>query len=492
MEGTFVKFKNIRKKAVAGFLTGALLVCSVGSALAADSGYDPYDNAPETTVDVNENILSGATAAANTPVLSMLGINVTCSDNIGIMGNDSDNPLNLLVFGSSLNESADPYLANYYYYYDAYGYIGAYNADNYTAYSTNWDDGAFSLISDYAKSGPTGASNSEATVTITVDGVTKTCNPLFFYEPDVLLGSTTSSYDTGLTAYQNSTYASSDYNPLVLGGWSTGSGGYCMNDGTFASTAAMANGVYADAVAIQSYVDTLNADIEDDEDKITGRYGDIDACGATYANFAMGLYYYVQSKLANGMTAVKYCTALTVNSDGSYTISTGSGHMAQYADGLGTQVTSGTYATASDLAEAVDVVIASNLTDDQVKTLTTVGIKVITSLPDTVYGTTMQAPDNILGVPYYIAVFYGDTLGLTTADVTAYFVDNIYHVNTEDVQTVLDVMMLDIVDNGSVSTSTITHSNYTSLVNALITTGAAYYNAGNTGGYTWDSVSTVS
>ncbi len=475
-----MKFKNIRKKAVAGFLTGALLVCSVGSALAADSGYDPYDNAPETTVDVNANILSGATAAANTPVLSMLGINVTCSDSVGIVGNNSSVPLNLLVFGSSLNESADPYLANYYYYYATYGYPGTYSTSTYSG----WTTGAYSLVSSYAKSGPTGASNNTTTIDISVNGVTKNCNPLFFYEPDVLLGSTTSSYDTGLSYYQSE--VNSSYSPLVLGGWSTGSGGYCMNDGTFASTAAMANGVYADAVAIQSYVDTLNADIEDDEDKITGRYSDIDACGATYANFAMGLYYYVQSELyasSEPMTAVKYCTALTVDDDG-YTIGTGSGRMAQYADGLGTQVTSGTYATASDLAEAVDVVIASNLTDDQVKTLTTVGIKVITSLPDTVYGTTMQAPDNILGVPYYIAVFYGDTLGLTTADVTAYFVDNIYHITTSGVQTVVDTMMG--------TTGTTISSDYNSTINSMISTGAAYYNAGNTGGYTWDSVSTVS
>lgn len=494
-----MRSSKIKGRILAIFLTAALLVGSV-SAITLSSGYTAPTEAQLTefsTTTNYSNILTSATAAANTPVLSILGINVVSTDAAGVYNsagyNGRTTPINLQIFGSEWNSVPDIYLATFYYNLgkvddsDAGG--NTYSASDYA----NWT-GFYTLINS-AKSGPTGAANNTTTIDIDVSGTTVNCNPVFYYEPDVLLGSTTSSYDTGLAYYQST--VNSSYSPLVLGGWSTSKDttsdetakvtGYCMNDGTFASTESMANGVYTIATSIEGTYGSTK----------TGRYGSVADCGATYANFAMGIYYYAQYAFANKiLSPVIYCTNLTVNGSDSYTVATGSSRVAQYADGLGEEAEAGTY-TLSQLAAAVNVVLSSSLSESEISTLESAGITVLdNTLPSTVYGTSMQAPDNILGTAYYFALMYSDQLAalkdedgnsigisLTPADVTAYFVENIYHVSSDHVDDAVELMMG--------TTGTTISSDYNSVINAMITAGADYYNAGNTNGYTWDSVDTV-
>ncbi|MCD8005069.1 MAG: hypothetical protein LUE91_05390, partial [Oscillospiraceae bacterium] len=417
------------------------------------------DLAPSAVVEVDESILSGGTAAANTHMLSFLGINVTTTDNAGISS------LAQLIFGSAWNESADPYIANYYY-----------NTAN-GIDSDEWE-GEY-LLTNFAKSGPTGGVSDTSTSTITVNGVTKTCNTVFFYEPDVLLGSSTSSYSTGIEYYQST--VNGDYDPLQIGGWGTGTGSYAQSDGTFASTVAMANGVYYDAVAIQAWLDYTDSDL-------SGRYGDIVANGETYSDFALGIHFYYQLLVAEDvLDPVNYTGGLTINSDGTYTLSAGSGRMAQYADGLGTLVT-GTYNSIEEVAAAVDVIVGSVSDSTVLAALETAGVKVLSSLPQAVYGTTMQSPDNIIGLPYFFAFFYEDQLAdagidLTVADVTAYFVKNIYHVKADYVQDAVTVMMENLSESSTITVD------YQSVISEMIEAGEEYYLIlGDSADCTWAAV----
>ncbi len=74
------------KKLTAVALSAALMVSAVSmsaSAITLDDSYD-LDDVPAATMTVDSTILSGATAAANTTLMSILGINVTSTDAAGV------------------------------------------------------------------------------------------------------------------------------------------------------------------------------------------------------------------------------------------------------------------------------------------------------------------------------------------------------------------------------------------------------------------------
>ncbi len=105
------------KKAVAGVLTAALAMTTLtGTAFGAIS----Y-TAPEEAMKVDDDVVTGATAAANTVALSLLGIDVTSSNGAGVYnssgstGNLGKDSMNLGIFGSDLNDSPDPYLYNFFF-----------------------------------------------------------------------------------------------------------------------------------------------------------------------------------------------------------------------------------------------------------------------------------------------------------------------------------------------------------------------------------------
>ncbi|MCC8120669.1 MAG: hypothetical protein LIO42_01480, partial [Oscillospiraceae bacterium] len=118
------------KKLTAGALTAVMLVSALGISAFADSSttrsysgsaYSTY--APTEATKTYLSALSGSTAAANTTVLEILGINVTSTDAAGVYNsagtNGQSSPINLLIFGSQWNQAADPYLWNFYYNFNA-------------------------------------------------------------------------------------------------------------------------------------------------------------------------------------------------------------------------------------------------------------------------------------------------------------------------------------------------------------------------------------
>ena len=92
------------------------------------------------------------------------------------------------------------------------------------------------------------------------------------------------------------------------------------------------------------------------------------------------------------------------------------------------------------------------------------GIGYVPSMPTTVYGTTMQSADNMLGTAYIFGAVYGDlTINSKTMpnelDMLAYWVENFYHVSDDYITDAMSLM------TGETITSTSFHSStYTSLV----------------------------
>ncbi|MCD8201579.1 MAG: hypothetical protein LUD47_05895 [Clostridia bacterium] len=490
------------KKAVALLLTCAMLFSILAvSAFAADVDSIYLENAPdEITEDMGKGILSGGTAAANTTELSILGINVTSTDSAGALNamSDASAPLNLLVFGSDLNEAPDPYLYNFYYNLAGNSYVLPAEVYDMAAYS-GWI-GDYTLLNN-AKNGPTGGATADNRTDILVNGEYKYCDPVFFYEPDVLFGATKSSYDYGLSLYNLG--KTTPYSPLVIDGWTRQ--GDAISDKTFNSTVTMANAVYEDAVEIKNTLPDLKS-----------RYnnGNIVQCGVDYESFALGIYYYLQSRLnpisslIGKVSKAGYCTGITVNENGGAVTITNAyeddlnDRCLQYLDGIADYIVpeeGKTYGSYGDLAKDVELIIMdkNELTETQISRLNTVGVKVVdinSIMPDTVYGTSMQSADNILGLPYFVGLLYEGSFSnystsLSEFDYIAYFVKNIYHVNEEDVE---DVVM-EMISNGCGSVWTQSQGvkltpGYDSYIGSLIKLGAEYYKATAFGSGIWKAV----
>ncbi len=469
------------KKLTAVALSAALMVSAVSmsaSAITLDTSGSVSYSAPTSTMTVDSTILSGATAAANTTLMSILGINVTSTDAAGVYNSAGTNgqttPINLQIFGSDWNSSPDPYYYNFY-------YNLVYNTDDGTTvgdchYVASDDDpststsfydswtGAYTLIYSANKSGPSGGASSTL-MTLIVNGSTvKNTNPAFYYQPDVLfsgatLNDVTDATDYDTTAYNNAldaynTANSTNYSPLITGGWNTSQ--YCANtsaDG-FGNIKSMAKGIQAIASAIESNTDK------------SGRYGDIsDIANQLYA-FSVGVHEYAVNE-ENDYTYAVYCVDPTYNSDGTVTVKAASGRYAQYLDGLGTdlydeaELTSET-ATMSVSAFATLVnkygaVVFSNSTS--------LGVTCV-PMPTTVYGMTMQSADNMLGVAYCFGALYGDDSEdseiPTYLDMLAYWVTYFYHVKSGNLNDAMSLML------GETITSSDYHSTtFTTLVNSI-------------------------
>ncbi|MCD8207626.1 MAG: hypothetical protein LUD72_06800, partial [Bacteroidales bacterium] len=172
---------------------------------------------------------------------------------------------------------------------------------------------------------------------------------------------------------------------------------------------------------------------------------------------------------------------ITVTNDNSL-----SSRYEQYLDGIAYQVPTGTvYQDYGKLKDEVRLIImdTSLLSDSQKRMLTQVNVKYVdinSIMPQTAYGTTMQSADNILGTPYFVGLLYEGKLStystsLSEYDYTAYFIENLYHVNNEDVETVLDAMVGD--GCGSGYTGLKRSYNYNDLINSMIEIGADYYHS---------------
>ncbi|MCD8110721.1 MAG: hypothetical protein LUE14_11600 [Clostridiales bacterium] len=513
--------KRIFKSGVAAASAVALTVGMLPvSALAVS-----YD-APSAGMEAdNDTYLTGATAAANTVVLSLLGINVTSSDGAGLYqasgstdsyGTDSSN---LGIFGSDINDNPDPYIYNFFYNLNSTeSGGGTYSADDYSA----WTATPYSLIWGSNKSGPTGQAS--GTTTITVGGVTKTTNPAFFYEPDILLGGSSNGYATELANYQADYNA--DYDPTVFLGYGTGSGNYA------------ASGTRSDGLGLEYnqfdmtkgvvYLGSVVQNLMNETGKVNRYDQGTYEIAVDYDKYDRGLYYYVLSEIADGtLTQVRYASSLSYDADTGYFVSQGTGRNAQYASGIGIDIydllaegytfsdgtvveattvessggqggpgggsstSTGYYLTTDQLIEilnaptaenedATGIIIGSSLSsvDTEDSDLANAGIRSLSNLPSCVYGMTMQTVENGMGIPFYIGFFYyNQDESLNPVSYIYYWMENFYHVSdTDAMDLVINNMLADSDLPSALSLSGSHASSYSSTeIEEQIVAGIAYY-----------------
>ncbi len=515
--------KRTLKRGLALFMVLAMCLSMVQITAMAVS----YE-APTSGIEVDDNVLTGATAAANTVVLSLLGINVAASNGAGVYnssgstsayGTDSSN---LGIFGSDINDNPDPYLYNFFYNINSTQTgTGDYDAEATSA----WTATPFTLLWNNNKSGPTGGAS--GTTTITVAGVTKTTNPAFFYEPDILLGGASNGYATELANYQAD--YNENYDPTIFLGYGTGSGQYA------------ASGTRSDGLGLEYnqfdmtkgvvYLGSVVQNLMNETGKVNRYDQGTYEIAVNYDKYDRGLYYYVQSEIASGgLTQVYYASSLSYSSDtGYYTVSQGTGRNAQYASGIGVDIydlledgyvfsdgtvvekttsssssssqggqggqggsssSSGYQLTTAQLieilnaptsacAEATGVVIGSSASSvDPTGALEEAGIRFLNSLPSCVYGMTMQTVENGMGIPYYIGFFYYDQdSSLNPINYIYYWMENFYHVSDNNSMETVVTNMLSSADlPTSLNLADKTTSGYSaSTIEAQIVAGIAYY-----------------
>ncbi len=475
--------------------------------------------APASGVVANDKILAGATSKAATPTLSMLGINIVASSTQGVYnangtssewGSDS---ANLGMFGSDVNDNPDPYLYNFFYNYNStHTGGGTYSLEDYSA----WNASPYTLIGD-----------ASTTITISIGGVTKTCSPYFFYEPEIV-GAGNSNY---LAAYQE-TY-NADYNPISF---VTSNAHNARTDGLgniynmFENSASMVEGGKA--------VDELS----EETGKLT-RYADsAGEIGSNYDKWSRGFYYWAQlmfdvyddgltdeeaaelesygvdiDALGGGLEKVRGVRSFSYDSDtDSWTILNTTSTMTQHASGIVEDVydvlmeeiavgTRDSYVlTTDELVEYLapegrkagviigvgqGVNVESLVPTEAAEKLSNAGIRILTNLPVTVYGLTMAACDNALGQPYYLGYIYYDQLAaMTGVDMTLnpislvfYWMKNFYHVSDNDAMQTAIVNMLEDADlpEGMVVNDSATTDNFGSGVEEsienMIILGMKYY-----------------
>ena len=475
----------------------------------------------------NDTYLSGATAAANTVVLSLLGINVTSSDSAGMYSADAINggsssnygtdSSNLGIFGSDINDNPDPYIYNFFYnLYSTQSGGSTYSADDYSA----WTATPYALIWGSNKSGPTGQAS--GTVTISVGGVEKTTNPAFYYEPDILLGGGSNGYATELANYQAE--YNEDYDPLVFLGYGTGSGNYA------------ASGSRSDGLGLEYnqfdmtkgvvYLGSVVQNLMNETGKVNRYDQGTYEIAVDYDKYDRGLYYYVLSEIADGsLTQVRYASSLSYDADTGFTVSKGTDRKSQYASGIGvdiydlledgytfsdgtvveatTQTSSGgqggpgggsssastVYVLTTDqIIEILNAPTAENenatgvvlgtAVDTDDNDLAEAGIRFLSNLPSCVYGMTMQTVENGMGIPFYIGYFYYDQDNdLNPISYIYYWMEHFYHVSDNDaMDTVINNMLESASLPDQLQLAGAHAANYSSsLIESQIIAGIEYY-----------------
>ncbi|MCD8254693.1 MAG: dockerin type I repeat-containing protein, partial [Oscillospiraceae bacterium] len=418
-----------------------------------------------------------------------------------------------------INDNPDPYLYNYFYNFNSTKSAGStWDAEDYSA----WNATPYTLI---------GASSS--TITITIDGVTKTCSPYFFYEPDVHIVFMQNPANV-LAAYQE-TY-NADYEPLFLSTVSTSS---ARSDGL--GNAYNMFEMSTNLTDIGAAVDELAAELGK-----TTRYAEsATEIGSNYDKWCRGFYYWAQlmfevntgtltdeeiaalesygvdmDALGGGLQKVRGVRAASYDEDtDSWTISTKTARTTQYADGivedvydvLTAEIAAGErddyILTTDELIEylkpegqeyggfLLNVAASSfgsqatlTLSGEMIERLETAGVKILTNLPTT-EGMIAQARANALGQPYYLGFIYYDQLSaMTNVDMTLnpislvfYWMERFYHVSDTDAMQTVIVNMLESADlpAGLVVNDSATTDNFGSgaeeSIENMIILGMKYY-----------------
>ncbi len=480
-----MKAKTKLKKAAGRIVAAGLTFC-----LAAGSFAYAADSSDVNMISIDSSILKATGHRAAQVCVEILGADLVATSNMGASGDLSGANAQafMKIFGSNVNESPDPYLYNFYESYkedDTQASLTA-GDKNMLAYNTLYFDAQGNSV---AVTNPNGA---DTKIAKTPTDLGTSCS--LYMRGDVLVGGDKSAYTSLLADLDENKDedTANDYDPAVV---AYGMGGIINQCASLKTIAEAFEGEMKDSNG--NFIKTtryMNAD------KTEGTPTQI---AAAYQEFAEGVYYYVQSKIASGQITKKKVVVITGGSDesgwtvsGNASLTANNGtRIAQYLYGNTTNIadsylgtaTSGTMTTSAIASAAPDFIFATGTDVSALKNVLGDNVKVFTDLPVCVYGMVMNTHENIWGIPYIMSyVYYDQDNSLNPAYMTTYFLKQIYHVKNEAIiSTVNDLLtsaskpagfsLTDFVNNNSKTTV----PNVITAVQSVISSGIDYANANN-------------
>jgi hypothetical protein len=406
------------------------MVFTLAMPLSASAAGETTWTAPTQAMKSNPNVARvGAHSAASTAVHYLGGDLVTmrASEFASITGAATPdaklaaatNYQALGIFGSSVNDSPDPYWWNYFYnvYVEANG------------------GGTPAPASDVVLLYPAGSpAQADVTVSEAYGGTSATLSirPDVLYGIDPVAGVSYDDLIADLPENKNATTADDYDPPQVSNGMATL---YTMSD------------------SLKELAQAMKAAGK------TGRYGDPEAIAQKYENYLKGMQYYILSKIADGTVAKKTFVLIDPNQAAgglyqAYDISMGSGTAAtvrgnefllhtatNLLDSLPAQVDGANkYLTAAQLVEA-DYIVASRIngtsggkTADAIKAdLVAAGVAeadippIFATAPNTTFTIAANSCENFFGIPAVNGFLYPEIVNPMTD--TMYLMKNFWHIN---------------------------------------------------------------
>lgn len=395
----------LRKKLMRTTLALALCAALLGGVAANAAFTIP---AHGLLVDEKDTTIKVSAMRAGQVAPMILGANLVATSNLGALQDaNTKNPNSLLgVFGSDVNSNPDPYLYNYF-------FNNAYAAEH----GLETIAAATSAVEQLDGTGQS--------PDVILEALTN--------RPDLVLsqGGGTGSSDPN-ESYVNVIASlpenqdedpDNDYNPSYF-------------------TCSISTLVYQ-----TENLKNLAATMKDlmDEKSLTARYGDPTVIAADYDKYIWGLYFYIQKQVGDNKKTVAVVTG-TEDNGANWTMPLRATDVAQSKPNRLVEYTRdntillsdtlGEKASLEQVLEA-DVVVAVGKGEVLRTAAEAAGVAeadmpvIFDSLPNCLYGMTMQTHENALGIPYLQSFIYADDLDLNPAYAAAYFYQKFFHV-TDD------------------------------------------------------------
>lgn len=395
----------IRKKLARMSLALALCTALVGATVANAAFTIP---AHGLLVNENDTTIKASAMRAGQVAPMILGANLVATSNLGALQDaNTKNPNSLLgVFGSDVNSNPDPYLYNYF-------FNNAYAADN--------------------------GLETIAAATSAVEQLDGTGQA-----PEVILEALTNRPDLVLS--QGGDTGSSDPNESyvnVIASLPENVDGDPDNDyNPSYFTCSISTLVYQ-----TENLKNLAAVMKNlmDEQSLTARYGDPTIIASDYDKYIWGLYFYIQKQVGDNKKTVAVVTG-TEDNGANWTMPLRATDVSQSKPNRLVEYTRDNTILLSDtLGEkasleqvlSADVVVAVGKGEVLRTAAEAAGVAeadmpvIFDTLPNCLYGMTMQTHENALGIPYLQSFIYADELDLNPAYAAAYFYQKFFHV-TDD------------------------------------------------------------
>lgn len=362
-------------------------------------------------VDSSDTTIKASAMRAGQIAPMILGANLVATSNLGALQDaNTKNPNSLLgVFGSNANSNPDPYLYNYF-------FNNAYADANKLQRITE----ATSAVQQLDGTGQTPEVILEAL----------TNRPHLILSQGAGTGSATQneSYVAVIASLpeNNDAIATNDYNPSYYTCSISSLVYQCEN---LQNTAAV-------------MLDIMKAE------NLTARYGDPTIIAKDYDKYVWGMYFYVGKQIAENNLTKKSVAIVTSTEDNGATwvMPIRSTDVAQAKPNRlveycrdNTNLLSDQLGESATLAQVLDcdVVVAIGKGDIIREAAEAAGVDesqlpvIIDTLPNCLYGMTMQTHENALGIPYFQSFIYSDQIDINPAYAAAYFYQKFFHV-TDD------------------------------------------------------------